>query len=136
MRIMLDTNVLISMILFPREQFSQMLDYITHNHTLVLSSFIIEEMEAVVERKFPSKKDCLMRFLSSLNYELILTPHKLKPNLFEIRDPNDYPVLYSAIIGSIDIFLTGDKDFKNISIEKPEILSPSDFVLKYLSTIF
>ena len=71
MRIMLDTNVLISMILFPRKQFSQILDYITHNHTLVLSSFIIEEMEAVVERKFPSKKDCLMRFLSSLNYGLI-----------------------------------------------------------------
>ena len=77
-----------------------------------------------------------MRFLSSLNYELILTPHKMKPNLFEIRDPNDYPVLYSAIIGSIDILLTGDKDFKNISIEKPEILSPSDFILKYLPNIF
>ena len=69
-----------------------------------------------------------MRFLSSLNYELILTPHKMKPNLFEIRDPNDYPVLYSAIIGSIDILLTGDKDFLESGIKSPLILTPSSFL--------
>ncbi len=41
MRIMLDTNILISMLLFPNEQFKKILDYITRNHKLVLSSFII-----------------------------------------------------------------------------------------------
>ena len=77
-----------------------------------------------------------MRFLSSLNYELILTPHKLKPNLFEIRDPNDYPVLYSAIIGSIDIFLTGDKDFKNISIEKTRNTLPRQILFLNICQIY
>lgn len=36
MRIMLDTNVLISMVLFPGGQFQKMLDYITRNHLLIL----------------------------------------------------------------------------------------------------
>ena len=51
MRIMLDTNILISMLLFPNEQFRKLLDYITRNHKRVLSSFIIDELTAVVARK-------------------------------------------------------------------------------------
>lgn len=46
MRIMLDTNVLISMIIFPGKRFMQMLECITQKHTLVLSSFVVEELIA------------------------------------------------------------------------------------------
>ena len=31
--------------------------------------------------------------------------------LFEIRDENDYLILYTAIIENIDVLITGDKDF-------------------------
>lgn len=55
MRIMLDTNILISMLFFPSKQFKQVLDYITRNHKLVLSSFVINELFAVTDRKFSSK---------------------------------------------------------------------------------
>ena len=51
--------------------------------------------------------------------------------LFNISDKDDYPVLYSAIIEGVDIFITGDGDFKGIDIEKPEIISPADFLEKY-----
>ena len=61
---MLDTNVLISMIFFPGKRFLYMLEYITQKHTLVLSSFVVEELMAVAERKFPSKRDAIDRFLS------------------------------------------------------------------------
>lgn len=50
-------------------------------------------------------------FLSDLSYELVYTPRHMCGNLFEIRDINDYPVLYTAIVENIDIFITGDKDF-------------------------
>ena len=56
MQIMLDTNILILMLLFPNEQFIKILDYITRNHKLVLSFFIIDELTAVVDRKFPKKR--------------------------------------------------------------------------------
>ncbi len=132
MRIMLDTNVLISMILFPGKRFTQMLEYITQHHTLVLSSFGVDELFAVVERKFPSKRDAIDRFLSKLGYELVYTPHKMKAGLFDIRDINDYPVLYTAIVEDVDILITGDKDFTGIPIERPEILTPTDFITNYM----
>ena len=98
MRIMLDTNILISMLLFPNEQFRKLLDYITRNHKLVLSSFIIDELTAVVARKFPKKRYVVDSFLSDLSYELVYTPRHMPGNLFDIRDINDYPVLYTAIM--------------------------------------
>lgn len=133
MRIMLDTNVLISMLFFPSERFKTVLDYITRKHKLVLSSFVIDELFAVTDRKFPTKRHAVDSFLSDLSYELVYTPYHMKGNLFEIRDMNDYPVLYTAIIENIDIFITGDKDFLDIEIETPAIMTPADFMEKYIA---
>lgn len=129
---MLDTNVLISMIFFQGRRFLQMMEYITQKHTLVLSSFVIEELLAVADRKFPAKKDSIDKFLAELTYELVYTPIKMPSGLFAIRDMNDYPVLYTAIIEDVDILITGDKDFADVHIEKPEILTPVAFMEKYL----
>lgn len=74
MRIMLDTNILISMLLFPNEQFKKILDYITRNHKLVLSSFIIDELFAVVIRKFPKKDMLLIPFYRTCRMSLFICP--------------------------------------------------------------
>ena len=52
--------------------------------------------------------------------------------LFEIRDNMEYPVLYTAIIEDVDILITGDKDFLDVEIEKPEILTPAQFTERYI----
>jgi len=95
---------------------------------LVLSSFVVEELEKVTERKFPSKKDAIDRFLTKLSYEMVYTPHRMKGGLFEIRDVKDYPVLYTAIVEDVDVLITGDKDFQKIEIEKPDIMTPKEFI--------
>ena len=129
---MLDTNVLISMILFPNKRFDDMLELITREHTLVLSSFVTDELMAVVERKFPQKKTVIDLFLTRLSYEYVYTPKVMKAGLFDIRDINDYPVLYTAITENVDILITGDKDFTEVDIDKPKILTPAQFCEKYL----
>ena len=130
---MLDTNVLISILFFPSKKFMQMLQYITQEHQLVLSSFVTDELIAVAEKKFPSKKKVIDKFLTELSYEFVYTPKTFEKGLFEIRDINDYPVLYTAIIENIDIFITGDKDFTDVDIEKPRIMTPSDFIDTYVT---
>lgn len=130
---MLDTNVLISMILFPGNKFIQMLENITQKHTLVLSSFVVDELVAVVQRKFPNRVDAIDRFLAELAYELVYTPRKMQGDLFDIRDQNDYPVLYTAIVENVDVFITGDKDFAEVIVEKPEIVTPTEFIAKYIA---
>ena len=70
--------------------------------------------------------------MTKLPFELIYTPKIIeKHDLFEIRDADDEMVLYSAITADVDILLTGDKDFSEIDMERPEILTPSEFLEKY-----
>jgi predicted nucleic acid-binding protein len=104
---------------------------ITTEHQLVLSSYIVEELMNVTRRKFPGKVETVDLLLSQLPYELVYTPEQPVSGLFEIRDVKDYPVLYSAITESVDVFITGDKDFDGLNLEKPEILTANGFLEKY-----
>jgi putative PIN family toxin of toxin-antitoxin system len=131
MRIMLDTNVLISAIIFPNDRMDALIYKAALEHQLVLSSCIIEELFEVTERKFKGKLSGIDLFLTRLPYELVYTPKEQKSGLFKIRDVEDYPVLYSAIIEGVDLFVTGDNDFEDVDIEKPEILTPSEFLERY-----
>lgn len=131
MRVMLDTNVLLSALLFPSQRMNILINKITLQHELVLSSYIVNELLAVADRKFPNKVGAIDLFLIQLPYELVYTPIHPEPGLFEIRDEMDYPVLYSAVTENIDIFITGDKDFDGLNLERPEILSPARFLEKY-----
>lgn len=56
MRIMIDTNILVSAIFFPKSQVAQVLTFIMQNHTVVLSSYVLDELISVTKRKFPEKK--------------------------------------------------------------------------------
>ncbi len=130
MRIMLDTNILISMLIFG--SMDKVIDKIIENHKIVLCSYVIDELHEVIERKFPSKQETLEEFLIKLPFELIYTPKTIeKHGMFVIRDIDDEKVLYSAIMADVDILLTGDKDFSDIDIERPEILTPGEFLEKY-----
>lgn len=129
---MLDTNVLISLLLFPNQRMNAMMEHIFKEHELVLSSFVVDELKDVVRRKFPAKVKVVDRLLLKMSYELVYTPEEIDETLFNINDPNDYAVLYTAIIEDVDVLITGDKDFAKIEIEKPEILTPAEFRSKYL----
>lgn len=98
MRIMLDTNVLISIFVFKSKRLEQLLNEIFAHHTLVLSSYILDELYEVVERKFQGKIESLDTFLSRIPYELEHTPKKLPyHNLFAIRDEQDEKVFRKAL---------------------------------------
>ena len=131
MRVMLDTNVLLSVLLFPGKRMDGMMQCIFNEHRLVLSSFVVDELEYVVRRKFPGKEQMVDRLLSAMSYELVYTPKEQESNLFEIRDIKDYPVLYTAIVEDVDVLITGDKDFSDVAVERPEILTPAGFIEKY-----
>ena len=100
-------------------------------HQLVLSSYVVQELKDVVRRKFASKVGVVDTLLAKMNYEYVYTPDMLDETLFEIRDVKDYPVLYTAILEDVDILVTGDSDFGDVDVDKPEILKPAEFVERY-----
>jgi predicted nucleic acid-binding protein len=64
-------------------------------------------------------------------YELSYTPKEIPPDLFEIRDPDDYPLLYTAIIEDVDVLVSNDNDLLAVDIDKPEILTAAEYLGKY-----
>lgn len=132
MRIMLDTNIFISMIFFPSAQTRELARRLTESHQIVVCDYVIEELRLVTERKFPAKGKFLDRFFMELPFELVYTPKELDLNEFpEMRDVKDSPILATAIMEGIDVFLTGDKDFLVLDVETPEILTMKDFLEQY-----
>lgn len=132
MRIMLDTNILISIAIFNSEILKEMLINICEKHTLVLSTQVIKELEEVVKRKFPNRINNMDKFLYQLPYELDhISNAIIKNSKIHIRDIKDLPILTSAIESDVDIFITGDKDFKEVKINKPKIMTAAEFLEKY-----
>lgn len=128
MRIMVDTNVLVSLLVFSSKKMNQMMECIFAEHQLVLSSYIVEELKDVARRKFAGKAGAVDTLLAKMSYEYVYTPDILDETLFEIRDVKDYPILYTAILEDVDILVTGDSDFGEVNVERPEILTPAEFV--------
>ena len=132
MRVMLDTNVLASAILFPGKNMDRLIAEIDVHHELYLASYVLEELKEVVKRKFPARQVALDKFLLKARYTYVRTPEFPEEGVFEIRDAKDYPVLYTAMIEDVDILITGDKDFAEVEIEHPEILTPAAFLERFV----
>jgi len=124
---MLDTNILISAIVFRNKKIYEVIEYIILHHELVLSSFVVDELRSVINRKFPKKTGPLDEFLTTLSFTLVYTPKLIPSGLFKIRDIYDAPILYTAIIEGIDVLITNDKDFDDVDVEKPEIMTIIEF---------
>lgn len=133
MRIMLDTNILVSAIVFQSKPMLEIIQRLATKYSMVLCSYIISELRDVFREKFPNHTSNLERFLIDVPFELTHTPQELPDhNLFTIRDKKDEKVLYSAILADVDVLVTGDKDLLVVEdVERPEILSHLEFLKKY-----
>lgn len=124
MRILADTNILISALLFPASLPAAVLLHIANNHELVLCDHIVKELREVVSRKRPDLLVEVDMFLEQLTYELIVASRAVN-NL--ITDPKDQPILNAAIASDVDIVVSGDKHFLRLTLERPQTMSPAQF---------
>lgn len=131
MRIMIDTNILISAFVFKSKIMNNLINKITLEHNLLISSYCIDELKELTKEKFKIDYVELERFLNSFPFELAYSPEIIETKLFDIRDEDDYIILHTAIIEDVDVFITGDKDFNDIKIDKPEILTAKEFLERY-----
>ena len=88
MRIMLDTNILVSMIFFPSVATKKLAEQLSFYHRIILCDSVIEELRLVTERKFPAKIDSLNQFFIELPFEMVYTPRKL--NLQDLNIMRDF----------------------------------------------
>ena len=122
MRILVDTNILFSALVFPRSKPARGLLYIAENHEIVLCDRNIAELRDILAPKYLPDAEVL---LAEMSYELIpAVDHAEKL----IRDAKDQPILNAAIVSDVDIILTGDKDFLSLDMEHPKCMTVAQFL--------
>lgn len=137
MRWLIDTNVLISAVLFPDSVPAKAyMMAVSLPHHAVVCNYSLDEMRRVYSHKFPTKTAAFERFaaLLALSVEIVATPeNKIQdaPDEQKIRDMNGRPIFRAASAAKVDGIITGDKDFLESGIIRPEMISPAEFIRKH-----
>ena len=131
MKVMLDTNILISAFVFKSKKMNELIYKLSKEHEIIICSYTVQELKELIDTKFKVSQKDLDEFLKIFPFNLVYSPTSVDNKLFNIRDKDDYIILHTAIIEDVDIFITGDKDFDDIDIDKPEIMNATEFLEKY-----
>jgi len=124
MKILVDTNVLISSLVYPGSKPARALLHASRHAQLILTDYNIAELRRITQQKFPSRHADVDVFLAELSFELVpapLSPQKL------IADPKDAPILNAAIVAEVDIIISGDKHFLELESKRPKVLTVSAY---------
>jgi len=129
LRIVLDTNVLLSGIAYPASVPGKIITAWRHGSVeVVLSQFILDELRRVLPRLShrhelsAAEIDDLVDILS-IQAEIV---EPQGPFAADLRDPQDLPVLGTLLAAQADYLITGDKDLL-VMADRYAILGPTEF---------
>ena len=127
MRVLIDTNILISALLFPSSVPARALLRAVSEDELVLCDQNIAELREVLRRKAPARPPAAEALLAELSYELIPAVVNTQKT---IRDEKDQPILNAAVLYEVDAVVTGDKDFLSLGLARPRCLTAAQYLRK------
>ncbi len=108
MRVVFDTNIFISALIFPGSQAEKaILKVIEGKDTLILSREIIKEVLSVLSKKFSRDREAISRVAVNLSEMGDLIEPSEKTDILEDRADNR--ILECAAAGNAEIIVTGDK---------------------------
>ena len=126
MKVFLDTNVLVSA-MATRGLCADVLREILTSHQLIVSIPLFNELRRVLRQKLQIPDELIDDAIEMLQQDAhFATPSTLSD--VKIRDKDDLMILSSALDGSADLLVTGDKELLNLGkIRDMEIVSPRGF---------
>ena len=132
MQIMLDTNILISAVIFDGKIEKLLNTLKKAGNQLLVSDYVENEFKKKVHAKWADRAKEIFAKYASLNLVSCKSTDQI---LGKVRDEKDIPVLSDAIFHEVDILLTGDKDFLESEIKHPLIMSQI-ILFEYLNKNF
>ena len=128
MRILIDTNVLISAFVFKGRAGTLLELLFDTEYELLVSDYVDSEFKAKLWQKWPDKAGAVYSLYRTLPFTFCGSTDEMQGTL---RDRKDVPVLSDALFHHVDIILSGNKDFLEAGLERPLVFSPA-LLLDYL----
>lgn len=126
MRVLLDTNVLASAAA-TRGLCADVLREVFASHDLIISEYLIKELERVLADKFSLPRDILEEYIWLLHQDTIVAGGVEIPPI-QLKDKSDIPILGAALQAKADVLVTGDLEFQSLkNVGKLQVLSPRGF---------
>ena len=125
MKVLLDTNVLISAFVFGGVAKELLLKLFSAKASIYVSEYVDAEFLAILHRKWALQADEIYSLFHELDF---IFCKSVEVELGVLRDKKDIPVLSDAIHHQIPIIVSGDKDFLEAEIDNPIIISPHDML--------
>jgi putative PIN family toxin of toxin-antitoxin system len=130
MRCVVDTNVLVSAIVFPSSVPRQAVDKALSEDVLLFSEFTMDELKEVLFRskfdRYVSREERAL-FLAQLGSIAEFVP--IIRLVRECRDPKDDKFLEAALNGRADVIISGDADLLSLNPWRDvAILTPAKFL--------
>lgn len=125
-RIVLDTNVIISALLFDGVPEQVVLQVLSGSSISITSPFIIEETKRILQTKFSVTLEIASRLQQLLTVSEI---QYFKPFLNIVTDEPDNRILETAVKGKANYLVTGDKLLLELKChDSIAIVKPADFL--------
>lgn len=130
MRVFIDTNILVSALFFPSPVTDALFDVVLKDEwDAIVCDYVCEELRRVGRDKFGADRAAIDSFLETLPLGLIVGSRNLGAP--RMRGDKDMPVLAAAIASGADVLLTGDKDFHELTLTRPRIMTITQFLEEY-----
>ena len=129
MRVVLDTNVLVSAFLKPRSNPARILRLILQDDIqIIINEYILTEYFEVLARpKFHLKSDRIQTVFQVIRMKGINAPALAES--FELPDSKDEPFLEAALAGRADALITGNKKhFPRKFCKGQSVVNPKEFL--------
>jgi len=134
-KIFLDTNILISAIVFDKKELELIIRSVSEGDQLIISEHIHEEATRVFMDKFPEYIESFEKFIEVSDIEIIkrkIYINKIK-KYSDIRDKYDAHVIACADASNCKFIISGDKDLLSYKHRNIKIMNAANFI-KYLAT--
>jgi putative PIN family toxin of toxin-antitoxin system len=128
-RLVLDTNVLVSALISTRSNPARLLDAAGKNYSLFISKEILRELEDVISRdKFGFSSEIIDSAIEAiLSYSEVVNS-EIKFDVVK-SDPDDNKILECAIVCGASYIVSGDKHLLNLKeYENIKIITPKDAI--------
>jgi len=130
MRVVIDTNILISFAIRPSKDFERLFDYLSGHGVILISEETVAELFTVLNRpkfrKYITQDSAIdyVEWYIGISEEVTVTEH-----VTACRDPKDDKFLSLAVTGKADCIIAGDSDLLDmIAYDDIPIYRAADFL--------